>query len=57
MNEVKIEVLEDGKPLAYGFADIMRYHGYGFPGGIAHAFKVMERAFPLLSADGPPERR
>ncbi len=34
----------------------MRYHGYGFPGGVAHAFKVMRRAFPLLSPDGPPER-
>lgn len=57
MTETKIEVLEDGKPLTYGFTDIMHYHGYGFPGGVAHAFKVMERAFPLLSADGPPERR
>jgi hypothetical protein len=24
---------------------------------VAHAFKVMERAFPLLAPDGPPERR
>lgn len=57
MSETKIEVLEDGKPLSYSYADVMHYHGYGFPGGVAHAFKVMERAFPLLSPEGPPERR
>ena len=35
----------------------MRYHGPGSPGGVAHAFKVLERAMPLLSPDAPPERR
>lgn len=35
---------------------MLRYHGPGSPGGVAHAFKVLERAVPLL-ADGPPERR
>ncbi len=52
-----IDVLEDGKPLSYTFADLMHFHGFGFPGGVAHAFKVMQRAMPLLSPDGPPERR
>ena len=36
----------------------MKYHGFGSPGGVAHAFKVMERAWPELSPGGaPPERR
>src|SRR4051794_41817304 len=33
----------------------MRYHGPGSPGGVAHAYKVLERALPLLG--DPPERR
>ena len=53
----KINVLEDGKPLSYTYADMMHFHGFGYPGGVAHAFKVMQRAMPLLSPDGPPERR
>lgn len=52
-----IVVHEDGQPLRYGFADLMHYHGFGFPGGVAHAFKVMQRALPLLSPDAPPQRR
>ena len=35
----------------------MRYHGPGSPGGVAHAFKVLELALPLLEPDGPCERR
>lgn len=35
----------------------MRYHGGGSPGGVAQAFKVLERALPLLSPDEPPQRR
>lgn len=50
-------VLEDGKPLRYGFADCLNYHGVGFPGGVAHGFKVMERALPLLAGGAPVERR
>lgn len=52
-----IEVLDRGLPLSFTFDDLMRYHGPGSPGGVAHAFKVMQRAFPLLDPDGPPERR
>lgn len=52
-----INVLEGGQPLSYTYADLMHYHGFGFPGGVAHAFKVMQRAIPLLSPDSPPERR
>jgi len=31
--------------------------GVGAPGGVAHAFKVMERAWPLFDSGGVPERR
>jgi hypothetical protein len=52
-----IVVLEDGKRLTFAFADCLRYHGFGFPGGVAHGFKVMERALPLLGDGAPVERR
>ena len=51
-----IVVLDAGQPIEFTFADIMKYHGYGFPGGVAHAFKVMQRAFPLLETNAAPER-
>lgn len=52
-----IEVAERGRRIAYSFEDLMRYHGPGSPGGVAHAFKVLERALPLLEPEGPCERR
>jgi hypothetical protein len=52
-----IAVLDRGLAIAFSFDDLMRYHGPGSPGGVAHAFKVLERALPLLSPDGPAERR
>ncbi len=57
MNETRLTVLEDGKELAYSYAELMHYHGFGFPGGVAHAFKVMERALPLLADGAALERR
>jgi hypothetical protein len=50
-------VVDRGRRLAFTFADLMRYHGPGSPGGVAHAFKVIERALPLLDPSGPVERR
>jgi len=52
-----LEVLDRGQAIVISFEDMLKYHGPGYPGGVAHAFKVMERAFPLLDPDGPPERR
>jgi glutamate/tyrosine decarboxylase-like PLP-dependent enzyme len=53
-----IVVAEQGQAFSCSFEEIMKYHGQSSPGGVAHAFKVMERAWPLLSPDGaPPERR
>jgi hypothetical protein len=50
-----LAVLDRGARLEFGFDDLMRYHGPGSPGGVAHAYKVLELALPLLGA--PPERR
>ncbi|HEY4201923.1 MAG TPA: hypothetical protein VGM83_15330 [Devosiaceae bacterium] len=53
----QLHVRENGQDLSYSFADIMRFHGFGFPGGAAHGFKVMQRALPLLDGGTAPERR
>ena len=52
-----IEVSERGTVIAFSYEDMLRYHGPGSPGGVAHAFKVLERALPLLDPRGPCERR
>ena len=50
-------MLDRGHPIAFSFADVMSYHGHSSPGGVAHAFKVLQRGLPLLEPDGAPERR
>jgi hypothetical protein len=52
-----IVVRDQEQGIAFSFEDMMRYHGPGSPGGVAHAFKVLERALPLLEPDGIPQRR
>ncbi|MGI8595282.1 MAG: hypothetical protein ACR2ML_13135 [Solirubrobacteraceae bacterium] len=52
-----IVVLDRGQFISFSFEEMMKYHGPGSPGGVAHAFKVMERAWPLLDSDAWPERR
>jgi hypothetical protein len=52
-----IELVESGQRISFSFADVLKYHGPGSPGGAAHAFKVLERALPLLDPHGPCERR
>ena len=52
-----IEVVDRGRLVAFSVGDVMRYHGPGSPGGVAHAVKVLELALPLLDPDGPCERR
>jgi hypothetical protein len=52
-----LEVTERGQRLEFSFNDLLRYHGPGSPGGVAHAFKVLERALPLLEPGGLCERR
>jgi hypothetical protein len=53
----RLELADAGAAASFTFEDLLRYHGPGSPGGVAHAFKVLERALPLLSPDTPPERR
>ncbi|MDT5017594.1 MAG: hypothetical protein QOD39_3754 [Mycobacterium sp.] len=50
-------VEERGRTIAFTFDDMMRYHGPQSPAGVAMAFKVMHRAFVMLSPDGSPDRR
>jgi len=52
-----LEVLDDGELVLISFDDLAKYHGRSSIGGVAHGFKVMERAFPLLTGGEPPERR
>jgi hypothetical protein len=53
----KLMVEERGRTITFTFDDMMRYHGPHSPAGVAMAFKVMHRAFPILSPSGPPQRR
>src|SRR4051812_19676271 len=52
-----IEVADRGRRISYAFEDLLKYHGRGSPGGVAHAFKVLQRAPPLLASDDLYERR
>lgn len=52
-----ITYLENGEAFTVSFAELLKYHGPGFPGGVAHGLKVMQRAFPLLDEGRPVERR
>jgi hypothetical protein len=52
-----VVVRDQEQAIAFSFEDMMRYHGPGSPGGVAHAYKVLERALPLLEPDGIPQRR
>lgn len=56
MRMAVITVLESGHTMEFAFEDLLKYHGPHFPGEVAHAFKVMELAFPLLDENRPPER-
>lgn len=52
-----IRVQERGRVIEFSFDDLMRYHGPGSPGGVANAFKLLQRAFEVLSPDEPAQRR
>jgi len=52
-----LTVEERCRTITFTFDDMMRYHGPHSPAGVAMSFKVMQRAFGLLSAGGPPDRR
>ena len=52
-----LEVMEKGTVLSFSYEELLKYHGVGYPGGVAHAFQVMRRAFPLLDDGKLLERR
>ncbi|MEX2620353.1 MAG: TetR/AcrR family transcriptional regulator [Egibacteraceae bacterium] len=51
-----LTVLDRGDPLEVSFHDARTYHGYRSIAGIAHGFKAMQRAWPLLAGGCSPER-
>jgi hypothetical protein len=51
-----LDIQDHGQAISISFEDLLKYHGKNYVGGVAHGFKVMERAFPLLSPGQPPER-
>lgn len=52
-----IDVTERAEVLSFTYDDMLRYAGPHSPGGVANAFKVMQRVFAVLSPDAPPTRR
>jgi len=56
MGSGQLEVLDRGHLIVFSFDDLLKYHGRGAVGGVAHGFKVLERGLPLLSKGEPPER-
>jgi hypothetical protein len=53
----QIVVLDEGHELSFSFEDMLKYHGRSAPAGVAHAFKVLERALPALDRGDGVERR
>lgn len=48
---------ERGREIRFTYEDMVRFHGHGSPGGVAHGFKMLQRALPLLDPVAPCERR
>ena len=51
-----ILVADGAETIAFGFDDLVRYHGTRSICGLTVAFKVMEAAWEALWSDAPPER-
>lgn len=51
-----LTVRDQDDVISISFDDLVKYHGRSSIAGVAHAFKAMERAFPLLSPEQPPDR-
>lgn len=47
-----VRLVESGTPLEFSIGDANRYHGPGFPGGVAHGFCVLQHAVELLGRGG-----
>lgn len=57
MSSEAIVLREGVRLLRFTYADMLRYHDGGSPGGVAHAFKVLQRGLPLLEGTEPLQRR
>lgn len=53
----QLTVLDNNKALSFSFDEALNYHGGGFPGGVAHGFKMLEAALPHLNGGRLVERR
>jgi len=53
----RIVVLDHGRAVWFTFEAMLNYHGGGSPGGVAHAFKVLERSLRWFDTAGRVERR
>lgn len=51
-----LDVLDGADTISITFDDLLKYHGRSSIGGVAHGFKAMERALPLLDGGKPPDR-
>lgn len=56
MTSPLLEVHDHGDLLRFSFDDLVKYSGRSSIGGVAHGFKVMERALPLLDGGTAPDR-
>lgn len=56
MTSPQLEVIDHGDLLRFTFEDLVKYSGRSSIGGVAHGFKVMERALPLLADGAVPDR-
>lgn len=56
MPPARLQILDHGDRLTFSFEDLIRYHGRTSIGGLAHGFKVLERALPLVAGGDVPER-
>ena len=56
MTSPQLEVRDHGDLLRFTFDDLIRYSGRSSIGGVAHGFKVMEQALPLLGGGAAPDR-
>ncbi|HUP70768.1 MAG TPA: hypothetical protein VM142_13270 [Acidimicrobiales bacterium] len=52
-----LDVVDEGELVRISFDELVKYHGRGSIGGLAHGFKVMERGFSFLDGGNALERR
>ena len=52
-----LELADGDAVLTYTHEDLLDFHGTSSPAGVAIAYRVLERALPLLSPGAPPQRR